>query len=264
MNWLDFKDSVCVVCGAAGGIGSAIAEDLARAGAHLALIDLDESACAELKLRIEARGGNAEVFGADICDASAVSEAAARCERVLGPCHVLVNVPAISGRPDPIISVSPDKWDKQISVNLNGYLNCSQQFGRQMQKQGRGSIVHVGSIAGEFPQPNSGAYSVTKAGIAMMSRVLALEMAQYGLRSNVVSPGMVRTPLSERFYRDPDLLQRRNAFVPLGKIADPQQIADAVLFLASDRASYITGQNIVVDGGVAQLLMSLFPHQRVS
>ncbi|MGE0799275.1 MAG: SDR family NAD(P)-dependent oxidoreductase [Lautropia sp.] len=245
--------------GAAGGIGRATAIEFARAGAAVALIDLDRDRCAEVVRDIHLLEGRCIAIGADIGNESDVIRAAGDSERELGACGVLVNTPAVSGRPDALDGITLEKWLRQFTVNVTGYTLCAQAFGRQMQARGGGSMVHVGSIAGQFPQPNSGAYSITKAAIAMMSRVLALELAGRGIRSNVVSPAMVRTPLSEKFYGDPTLLERRRNFVPLHDIATPRQIADAILFLASPRASYITGQDLLIDGGVSLALMGLFP-----
>lgn len=259
MNWLDLVDRVAVVTGAAGGIGSNIALELARAGCRMVLLDLDTERCATLARAIEQLGRPCLVLAADIADPEAVTEAARHSERASGACRILVNTPAISGRPDSIMEVTPEKWQRQVAVNLNGYLYCAQRFGRQMRGAG-GSMIHIGSISGHHPQPRSGAYSVTKAGIGMLSRLLALELAAHQIRSNVVCPAMVRTALSERLYSDPDLLRRREAFVPLGSIGTPRQIADAVLFLASERSAYVTGQELLVDGGVAQTVVQSFPN----
>lgn len=257
MNWLGLQNKTCIVTGAAGGLGSRIAQDLAQAGASLVLLDLPGQ-CDSLALEVKRLGAKCISLSADISDANEVARVANESLQAVGPCHVLINTPAISGRPDPIMDVTPEKWARQLSVNINGYMFCAQQFGKQMAESG-GSMVHIGSLSGRYPQAHSGAYSVTKAGIAMLSRVLALELAHQRIRSNVVSPAMVRTPLSEKFYGDPDLLRRREAFIPIGQVGTPQHISDAVLFLASERSAYVTGQDLLVDGGVEQVLMRMFP-----
>jgi NAD(P)-dependent dehydrogenase (short-subunit alcohol dehydrogenase family) len=132
-------------------------------------------------------------------------------------------------------------------------------FGRQMRSLGRGSLVHVASIAGSHAQGQSGAYSVSKAGVVMLSRQLASEWGPQGIRSNVVSPGMVITPMSQSFYDTPGVTERRKAVVPSRRIGMPQDIADAILFLASDRSSYVNGDEITVDGGYVNMLMNLVP-----
>jgi NAD(P)-dependent dehydrogenase (short-subunit alcohol dehydrogenase family) len=128
-----------------------------------------------------------------------------------------------------------------------------------MRKLGRGSLVHVASVAGSNAQGFSGAYSVSKAGVVMMSRQLASEWGPHGIRSNVVSPGLVVTPMSQVFYDTPGVTERRTAVVPMRRIGAPQDMADAILFLASDRASYVNGDEITVDGGFTRTIMNLVP-----
>jgi len=123
----------------------------------------------------------------------------------------------------------------------------------------RGSLVHIASISGSHAQGQSGAYSVSKAGVIMLSRQLASEWGPQGIRSNVVSPGMVITPMSQAFYDTPGVTERRSAVVPLRRVGMPQDIADAILYLASDRSSYVNGDEITVDGGYANMLMNLVP-----
>jgi NAD(P)-dependent dehydrogenase (short-subunit alcohol dehydrogenase family) len=118
-----------------------------------------------------------------------------------------------------------------------------------------GSIVHVASLLGHHPQVDSGAYSVSKAGMIMLSRVLAVELARHGIRSNVVSPGFTRTPANEAQYQDPETLAARERRVPVGRVATPADMANVITFLASDRAGYVTAQDILVDGGVDSTLM---------
>ncbi len=146
-----------------------------------------------------------------------------------------------------------------LEVNLNGCLLAAQAFGRQMIDKGAGALVHVASISASQPQPFSGAYSPGKAAVAMLSRQLAYEWGPKGLRSNVVSPGLVITGLSEAFYADPAVKSARETRVPVGRIGRPEDMAEAAVFLASQRAGYINGQEIVVDGGLSQTLMGSVP-----
>ena len=157
------------------------------------------------------------------------------------------------------IRLSLAEWNAVLSVNLTGYFLCAQIFGRQMRTHGRGSLVHVSSIAGSHAQGQSGAYSVSKAGVIMLSQQLANEWGPHGIRSNVVSPGLVITPMSQSFYDTPGVTERRKAVVPMRRIGMPQDIADAILFLASDRSSYVNGDEITVDGGFVRMLMNLVP-----
>ncbi len=194
----------------------------------------------------------------DVTDPVSVDMAAREAERRFRDWDILVNN-AGTQAPGALDDLPLLEWNRLLAVNLTGYLICSQAFGRRLRARGRGAVVHVGSISGANPQPTSGAYSVTKAGVAMMSRQLAIEWGPYGVRSNVVCPGMVRTPLSEVFYQTPGVLERRRSVVPLRRIGAPEDISDAVLFLASDRAGYITGAEIVVDGGFTRTIMGSIP-----
>jgi NAD(P)-dependent dehydrogenase (short-subunit alcohol dehydrogenase family) len=223
------------------------------------VVDLQAESCTEVAEELRRLGARCAIAQADVAREEQVKAAAARLREELGGCRVLVNTPAVPGGGEPLGRIDAARWIRQLEVNLNGYLYCSREFASQMVEAGGGSMVHVGSLAGHFPRPNSGAYSVTKAGISMMSRVLALELAANRIRSNVVSPGLVRTPLSEHLYSDPEVLRRRREYVPLGEIATTDQMAEPILFLASERASYITGQDILVDGGIGLLPMKLVP-----
>lgn len=257
-DWLGLQNRVCVVTGGGGGIGRAVALSLARAGARVAAIDLDERGLQATGAELRELGDGHLVTRCDTSSADSVAGAAEAIEKSLGPCSVLVNTAAVL-RPGGLDTLSPAEWNAVLSVNLTGYFLCAQGFGRQMRKAGRGSLVHVSSIAGSHAQGQSGAYSVSKAGVIMLSRQLASEWGPQGIRSNVVSPGMVITPMSQSFYDTPGVTERRSAVVPLRRIGMPQDIADAILFLASDRSSYVNGDEITVDGGYANMLMNLVP-----
>lgn len=258
MSWLGLETKVCVVTGAAGAIGAEIVRQLAYAGAAVALLDRDGPGASALADAIAADGYRVAGLECDVTDSESVIAAAAEIARRLGPCNVLVNNAAMLYA-DALMQVKLDKWNQLMTVNLSGYLLCSQVFGGQMASAGGGSLVHVASVSGHVPQPYSGAYSVSKAGVKMLSDLLAVELGESGIRSNCVSPAMVRTPLSETIYRDPEVLRRREAIVPARRIGTPLDIAEAVLFLASDRSSYISGQDILVDGGLSRAWLSLIP-----
>ena len=257
-DWLGLSGRVCVVTGGGGGIGRATAISFAQAGARVAAIDLDERGLEATRAELARLGCDHVVTGCDTSSVESVTAASARIEKSLGPCQVLVNTAAVL-RPGALETLSLGEWNAVLSVNLSGYFVCAQVFGRQMRKLGRGSLVHVASIAGSNAQGQSGAYSVSKAGVIMLSRQLANEWGPHGIRSNVVSPGMVITPMSQSFYDTPGVTERRSAVVPMRRVGMPQDMADAILFLASDRASYVNGDEIMVDGGYANMLMNLVP-----
>ena len=181
-----------------------------------------------------------------------------KIEDEFGACGVLVNNAALI-RNGPLSELSLSDWNAVISVNLTGFFICSQVFGKQMRARGKGAIVNVASVAGSVPQPNSGAYSASKAGVMMLSRHLALEWGEHGIRSNVVSPAMVITPMSESIYKDAEVKAKRESVVPMRRIGMPDDIAAAVLYLASDLSDYVSGQEIIVDGGWTSALLSTVP-----
>jgi NAD(P)-dependent dehydrogenase (short-subunit alcohol dehydrogenase family) len=257
-DWLGLSGSICVVTGGGGGIGRAVATSLARAGAHVAAIDLDERGLEVTGAELRKPGSGHFVTRCDTSSAESVTAASEAIEKSLGACNVLVNTAAVL-RPGGLDNLSLAEWNAVLAINLTGYFLCAQIFGRQMRKLGRGSLVHVASIAGSHAQGQSGAYSVSKAGVVMLSRQLASEWGPHGIRSNVVSPGMVITPMSQSFYDTPGVTERRSGVVPSRRIGMPQDIADAILFLASDRSSYVNGDEIIVDGGYANMLMNLVP-----
>ena len=257
-GWLGLEGRVCAVTGAGGGLGRAIALGLAAAGARVALLDRSADGMSGTVAALRDAGAEPLALACDVADPESVTTAAARVEAALGPCAVLVNNAALL-RPGPLESLTLADWNALLAVNLTGYFLCSQAFGAQMRAAGRGSLVHVASIAAGHAQGFSGAYSVSKAGVVMLSRQIATEWGPAGLRSNVVSPGLVTTPLSQPFYDAPGVRARREAVVPAGRIGRPEDIADAVAFLASDRAAYVNGDEMVVDGGFTRGIMNLIP-----
>ncbi|WP_175816486.1 SDR family NAD(P)-dependent oxidoreductase [Burkholderia diffusa] len=257
-DWLRLDGQVCVVTGAAGGIGASIVEALVAAGARVALLDRDADRTIAVAERLRTAGGDVVAIGCDIGDVASVSQAAERVERDFGPVDVLVNNAGLL-RAGGIETISLDAWNAMLQVNLTGYMLCSQAFGRAMLARGSGSMVHVASIAARYPQTHSGAYSASKAAVAMLARQLAAEWGPRGIRSNTVCPGMIRTPLSEAFYQSGDIEARRSAMTASRRIGRPDDIANVVAFLASPRAAYVNGAELVVDGGLDAMLMDLVP-----
>ena len=257
VDWLGLAGTVAVVTGAGGDLGRVIAAGLANAGSRVALLDRALEA-AEMTRASMPACADAVSIACDVADPASVAAAARMVEGRRGPCEVLVNNAALL-RLGPLDTLPLEQWNEQIGVSLTGYFLCAQTFARQMRTRGNGSIVHVASISASHPQGLSGAYSVTKAGVVMLSRQLATEWGSAGIRSNVVSPGMVLTSMSEPFYDTPGVRARREAVVPLGRIGAPEDIRDAVLFLASAGSSYVSGEEIGVDGGYARMLMNLIP-----
>lgn len=258
-DWLGLSGAVCVVTGAAGGIGAVVARELVKQGASVVLLDLDVSKCTELAANLSEHSEvPVSALACDISDAGSVQQAAAQVQALHGRCDVLVNNASVL-RAASLETITLEQWNQVLSVNLSGYLLCAQAFGQQMLAQGSGRIINIASIAAHSPQPWSGAYSTAKAGVAMLSRQFAVEWGDRGIRSNAICPGLIRTPLSAAFYADPDIERQRCAMTASRRIGEPQDIADAVLFLASARSSYINGTELVVDGGFESMPMALLP-----
>lgn len=257
-NWIDFTGQVCVVTGAAGGMGQAITRAFLDLGARVAALDVSAAAARDFLAGLDPQGSRTMALACDIADPTAVAAAVDQLTARFGPADVLVNNAAILSK-HPLHETRFEDWQRMLAVNLSGYFNCTRLFGAPMLARGRGAIVHIASIAATEPVGNAGAYSTAKAGIQMMSRQLACEWGPMGVRSNTVSPGMIRTPFSEATYQQPGVEAFRTGKIPNRSIGVPEQVADAVVFLASARAAYVNGADLLVDGGLSQTLMAQFP-----
>lgn len=253
-DWLGLAGRSAAVTGAGSGIGQGCAWALARAGVTVWALDRDEVALASTVQAAADQGLAVTGITCDVTDEASVRDAATAS----GGVDILVNAAGI-GRPGALLDVSAADWQRVLDINLTGYLHTAQAFAPGMVARGAGSLVHIASISSRNPQPGSGAYSASKAGVALLSQQLAYELGPSGVRSNTVSPGLVRTPMTEAYYQAPGVAERRDAAVPLRRVAGPDDIADVVAFLASDRARYVTGADITVDGGFATTLMGTIP-----
>lgn len=251
MSDFELGNRHAVVTGAAQGIGWEIASTLAGAGATVALLDVrgDQVKEAARKLR-DRDGGEHAAFEVDVRDSGAVGEAASEILRRFGKVDVLVNNAGIV-RNTPALEIEDDEWKSILDVNLNGVFYCSREFGRSMVRAGRGSIVNIASMSGlvvNKPQPQSH-YNSSKAAVIMLTKSLAAEWAGSNVRVNSVSPGYIGTELTQLGLSNE--VWRRTWFemTPLGRVGEPHDVATAVQYLASDAARYVTGSNVVVDGG---------------
>jgi NAD(P)-dependent dehydrogenase (short-subunit alcohol dehydrogenase family) len=247
-----FEGRKFVVTGGARGIGYAIARAAARSGAAVALLGLDDSGMEAAAARLTSEVDGAEVLS-QVCDVSSHEEVVAAgnaLEERWGRADVLVNNAGIAHHA-PAEDMTVAEWDRMLAVNLSGVFFCSQVFGRQMIAAGSGAIVNIASMSGLIvnrPQPQV-AYNVAKAGVIMLTKSLAAEWASHSVRVNAVAPGYTRTDLIEHLV---DSEMARDFWIggtPMARMASPEEIADAVLFLASDAASFVTGATLVADGG---------------
>ena len=235
------KGCVAVVTGASGGIGNAIVNRLYAMGAVVVEADIaftDETLQPERRLKIEC----------DIAKPESVQALADFVRGHFGRCDVLVNNAAISAAPVALENFPIELWDQMLTINLRGALLCAQAMVPMMFQRGNGSIINIASIAAQVAT-RVGAYGTAKAGVIGLTHQMAVEWGPRGIRTNSVSPGMIRTPLSEAHYRAENVHNQRVAKIPLRKIGQPDDVAGAVAFFASDASSYINGQDLVVDGG---------------
>lgn len=243
--------AVALVTGAAHGIGRTIALHLAREGATVAVLDLDGAGAAETARRVQAEGHRAFATRADITDMAELTAAIDACETALGPITLLVNNAAFTDAGD-LASIGLEAWHKEVDVNLNGTYHCLRVLLPRMQARGAGVVVNIASVNGVryFGNP---AYSAAKAGLINLTQSIASEYGRHGIRCNAVLPGSVRTDnitWTIRQQKDPEVFQKLARWYPMGRVADPEDVAKAVSFLASDDASYITGVSLPVDGGL--------------
>jgi NAD(P)-dependent dehydrogenase (short-subunit alcohol dehydrogenase family) len=241
---------VAIVTGAAGGIGQAVARQLQTLGAQVVLMDMVLAPLEAFAAQLEADGGlRPAILTCDLTVAEQVEQTAAKVEADFGGAQILAANAGILTPAASVTDISLADWDLTMAVNLRGPFLCTRYFGAAMVKAQRGSIVITGSVAAHLPNTTA-AYGPSKAGVLALARQLAVEWGPMGIRTNTVSPGLVRTPLSEHFYADPAASARRLATVPLGRPASAAEIASVVAFLAGDAASYVNGQDIVADGGL--------------
>ena len=253
-QWLGLTGRTAVITGAGGGIGKAVALELSANGVHCNVLDRASELVDATVAEITKNGGQATGHLCDVTDEAAIEAVAASIKT----CDILVNAAGLV-RPGALADLTTVEWNDLLKVNLTGYFLMARTFAPHLIASGNGSMIHIASISSTNPQGSSGAYSVSKAGVVVMSKQLAFELGSKGIRSNTVSPGLVRTPMTEAYYQVGDVAQRRDAAVPVGRVAKPDDIADVVTFLASDRARYITGADLVADGGFSQTLMSSVP-----
>lgn len=246
---------VAVVTGAAGGIGDATARRLAELGAQVALLDLNLPSLQPIQNDLDAAGVGNLALACDVSDESAVNSAHQTVLKCFGKIDILVNNAAILAPSSAFEDVSTEAWDRTMAMNLRSVFLCTRIFGASMLGQRAGSIVNMASIAGSSPTATP-QYSVSKAGVLAITRHLAVEWGPRGIRTNSVSPGFIRTPLTESQYRQPEVLEKRTRMIPVRRLGTPRDIADAVCFLASNASLFINGQDIVVDGGFLQTTLN--------
>jgi len=243
-----FESKSVVVTGAGSGLGRAAALAFAREGARLTVIDVSGEAARETAEEITGLGAEQALpLAADVADSAAVQQSVKASVAAFGRVDVLLNNAGIAVR-HPVAEQDEESWDEVLRVNLRGVFVCSKYFLPHLRRPG-GVIVNTSSIVGLVGVRNRAAYSTSKGAVVTLTKNMALDYAPEGIRVNAVCPGFVRTAMTSKLFADADREQRIAAMHPLGRLATPEDIASAILFLASEDAGFITGQALAVDGG---------------
>jgi NAD(P)-dependent dehydrogenase (short-subunit alcohol dehydrogenase family) len=251
MQTMRIDGCVALVTGARRGIGRAIALALAEAGADVAVSDavIGDGLLDGVTQEITAMGRRSMAIQVDISWKEQVVKMARQAVRNLGRIDILVNCAGVWLPGQTLLECVEENWDKVIDTNLKGTFLCCQVVGQLMVAQRKGCIINISSQVGLNPGVGGGAYSVSKAGIIMLTRQLALELSSYGIRVNAIAPGVVMTDFNKDLWANPVMADQISGSIPLGRMATPEDIAHPALFLASDASAYMTGAILTVDGG---------------
>jgi 3-oxoacyl-[acyl-carrier protein] reductase len=241
------EGKVALVTGAAQGIGKSIATAFADAGADLILCDMNEEVLAVTAKDFEEKGTNVLAVKTNVTDATEVAELVAKSLDKFGRIDILINNAGVT-RDNLLARMSEADWDLVLSVNLKGTFLLSKAVSRSMMKQRTGRIINIASIIGLMGNAGQANYAASKGGVIAFTKSIAKELGKRGITANAIAPGFIKTAMTD-VLKD-EVKDAMKKLIPLGRLGQPEDIADSALFLASDAASYITGQVITVDGGM--------------
>jgi 3-oxoacyl-[acyl-carrier protein] reductase len=244
---VDLTGRPALVTGAARGLGRVIATDLAAAGAKVACVDINLDTLAETVRAIRDAGGTAEPLACDVTNSEQVDAAVDAVVKLWGGLQILVNNAGIT-RDNMILRMKDDQWDAVLNINLKGTFLFTRAAARPLIKGRQGRIINIASVSGLMGNPGQANYSASKAGVIGLTRTVARELASRNVTVNAVAPGFIATAMTAALGEE--VLNKVRQEIPLGRLGEPQDIADAVLFLASDAAAFITGHVLTVDGGL--------------
>ena len=250
MTLFDMKGKVAVITGSTRGIGRAIAERMAEHGAKVVISSRKADACEVVADGIKKAGGDALVIPCNIARRAEVEALVSGTIKHYGKIDILVCNAAVNPYYGPLLDITDEAFDKIMGSNVKSNIWLSALAIPQMAERGKGSVIIISSIGGLRGSTVIGAYGISKAADFALCRSLAGEWGPKGVRVNCVAPGLVKTDFARALWEDPDNLKRRTASTPLRRIGEPDEIAGAVAYLASDASTFMTGQTIVVDGGV--------------
>tara|TARA_R110002167_G_scaffold260300_3_gene466801 strand:- start:15701 stop:16462 length:762 start_codon:yes stop_codon:yes gene_type:complete len=248
-SYFDLSGRIALVTGASRGIGEAVAIALAAQGAHVIVCSRRIDGCMRVCEKIISSGGSAEPLACNVGDLDAVADAVAKIEDCHGRLDILVNNAAANPYYGPILETGPDVFEKTVDVNIRGFFFMSVAAGKLMKANGGGVIINTASVNALSPGHHQGIYSISKAAIVSMTKAFAKECGAFNIRVNALLPGLTQTKFASALFADEEVLDGILEAIPLGRAAQPSDQVGAVLYLASDAASFTTGACLVVDGG---------------
>lgn len=246
----DLTGRVALVTGASRGIGEQIAKLLAEQGAHVIVSSRRQDGCQQVAKAIMAQGNSAEAFACHIGAMEDIEAIFAHIRKTHGKLDILINNAATNPYFGHILDTDPAAYQKTVDVNIRGYFFMSVEAGKLMKENGGGAIVNTASINALQPGDMQGIYSITKAAVVNMTKAFAKECAPFGIRVNAILPGVTKTKFASALFDNEKYYDMVISQIPIGRHAEPREMAGTVLYLASDASSYTTGECIVVDGGV--------------
>ncbi|MFQ5570449.1 MAG: glucose 1-dehydrogenase [Rhodothermales bacterium] len=246
---VDLTGKVALITGASRGIGQAIAEAYAAQGARVVLSSRKQEGLDAVATRIREAGGEALPVAAHTGDRDAVKALVERAMATYGGIDIVVNNAATNPHFGPILTSQESHWDKTFDVNVKGYFRVVQACIESMKSRGGGKIINLASVAGKTPQPGMGIYCITKAGVLMLTEVLAAELASLNIQVNAIVPGYVKTSFSRAIWDSPSLNEAVLKTIPQHRLATPEELTGLALYLASDASNFVTGASFVIDGG---------------
>jgi NAD(P)-dependent dehydrogenase (short-subunit alcohol dehydrogenase family) len=245
----DLSGKVAMITGASRGIGEAIAVAYAQAGAKVVLTSRKQADLDGVAQRIREADGEALPLAAHSGDAVAVVAVVEKAISTYGGIDILVNNAATNPHFGPILTAEDSHWDKILDVNVKGYFRIAKACVESMKARGGGKIINMASVAGLEPEPMMGVYSVSKAAVLMLTKVLAAELAQFNIQVNAIAPGFVKTKFSAALWQNPQINQAIINTIPQKRMAEPEEIAGLAVYLASPSSSFVTGSTFSIDGG---------------
>lgn len=250
MEAFDLQDKVALITGGSRGIGQAIALAFADAGAQVVVASRKQEGVNAVAQAIQDRGGRALAVAAHVGEAAALDALVQRARETFGGVDILVNNAATNPHFGPLLGATVAQWDKILEVNLRGAFLLSQKVVPLMQQRGQGKIINMASVAGLRPSPAMGVYSISKAGLLMLTRALAQELGHANIQVNAIAPGVVKTRFSRVLWDTPQLAEKVQDNTPLGRLGEVGDVVGAALYLASPLSDFVTGEVLVIDGGM--------------